>query len=182
MLLKMKNAPAHDIFIQPKVTFPSDPLTVVGEYDEVTVKTTCARLIDLGVVQIPPWLLGMTNVEFYPVTLALYGRCLTDSMQIDVDFVQITALDSYRWLEPHGYGADYNVRVVDDGMEGWLWTDGWDGGNQRTGHYIGYGQQVRLVPGLDQRLFFLTTVDTGESPNDATLSIRAYYRPRRVTI
>lgn len=162
--------------IQPKIKFA---LTVVGEGEEVRLNSSY-ELQDLGVVQLPPWLQGM-DAEMYSVTLCLYGRRASATGELGVDFVQLTPMDSYRVLKPRGYGASYGVRVVDDGIGGWLWTDGWSG-DQRTGHYVGEGQPVRLVPGKDQRIYFLMANSVGESEILRTASVRVYYRPRRVAL
>lgn len=180
LLMRLRTPSTGTWYVQPKVTFPAgSPLTVVAEGKEVTLDNNY-YLQDLGVVQLPPWLMGM-NAELYPVDLSLYGRKSAGTGALDVDYVHLTALDSYRRLTPRGYGASYPVRVVDDGIGGWLWTDGWSG-NQRTGHYIGLGLPVQLIPGRDQRLYFLMTSNSGNAEVARTMTVRAYYRPRRLTV
>jgi len=162
--------------IQPKVRFAS---TVVSEGEEVRLSAN-HELQDLGVMQLPPWLQGM-DADLYSVDLALYGRRASATGDLDVDFVQLTPMDSYRVLKPRGYGCSFGVRLVDDGIGGWLWTDGWSG-DQRTGHYYGEGQPVALVPGKEQRIYFLMTDQGGDSEIVRTMSVRVYYRPRRVAM
>ena len=162
--------------IQPKILFAVSP---VSEGEEVRLNSS-HYLQDLGVVQLPPWLQGM-DADLYSVTLALYGRRASATGELAVDFVQVTPMDGYRVLRPRGYGCSFGVRLVDDGIGGWLWTDGWSG-DQRTGHYFGEGQSIALVPGKDQRIYFLMTNSSMACEILRTASVRVYYRPRRVAM
>lgn len=162
--------------IQPKILFAVTP---VSEGEEVRLNSS-HELQDLGVVQLPPWLQGM-DADLYSVTLALYGRRASATGSLDVDFVQLTPMDGYRVLKPRGYGCSFGIRLVDDAIGGWLWTDGWSG-DQRTGHYYGEGQPLQLVPGKNQRLYFLMTNSSSGCEIVRTASVRVYYRPRRVAM
>lgn len=176
LLVRLQNTAAvSGMDIQPKILFV---LTVISEGEEVRLNSSY-ELQDLGLVQLPPWLQGM-DAELYSVTLALYGRKAAGGT-LDVDFMQLTPVDSYRVLRPRGYGCSFGVRVVDDGIGGWLWTDGWSG-DQRTGHYYGEGLPVALVPGRDQRIYFLMTDSSSDCKTARTASVRVYYRPRRVAM
>lgn len=178
LLARVASNPGTGVKVKPKIKFPSgSALTVVGEAQEMTLAAT-SQLQDLGVLQIPPWLTGETGL--YPVDLCLYGR-KTGGGSVDLDFVQLTSLDSYRVLTPRGYGAPYLVTVVDDGIGGSVWADTWPSSG-KAGHYIAHGQPVHLWPGRDQRLYLLV-VDSGSDVVVArTASVRVYYRPRRLTL
>jgi hypothetical protein len=163
--------------LTPKIMWPSGSYTtVVAEGQEVALGT--GRLQDLGAIQLPPWLVGETDLN--PIDLCLYGR-KTGGGSLDVDYLQITPLDGYRRLVPRGSGLAYNARVVDDGIEDSLWSDGWTGGG-KTGHYIGYGSPIHLWPGRAQRLYFLASNSSGGCDIARTHEIRVYYRPRRLTV
>jgi hypothetical protein len=174
LLARFASAIGSDIKITPKITFPTGtPLTVVAQGQETTLGT---RLIqDLGAMQIPPWLPGETNLM--GVDLCLYGRKVGGGT-FNLDFVQLTPLDGYRVLREIGYGVLYGWFLVDDGIEGKLWA-GTSG--SRGGWYTGFGQQIHLWPGRDQRLYFLAT-DGGGSVIARTMVVSAFYRPRRITI
>lgn len=161
--------------IQVKTTFPSGvPLTVVDAGPEVTLRTT-AYIYEIGMVQLPPWLPG--EIDAAPLDLCLYAR-KTGGGNINIDFLHLCSLDGYRILQPRGYGAAYGVRVVDDGINGTLYTDGWDPPG-KTGHYLGYGKQLMLHPGENQRIYFAQTGNTGDSSIGRALDVKVYYRPRR---
>lgn len=164
--------------LTPKITFPSGtPLTVVGEAPEVTLSNSYT-LQDLGVLQIPPWLRGETDL--YPVDLTLYGR-RTGGGTFYLDFLQLTPLDGYRVLIPRGYGAAYGITLVDDGPAASVYTTGW-GSSYKTGHYIPTGQPVMLFPGKAQRLYLLGTHSSGGSEIERTYTVSVSYRPRRLTL
>lgn len=170
--------PGAGIRLQMKITFPSGtPLTIVGSSQEVAVDYW-AKLQDIATLQIPPWLVGSGDLA--PVDLSLYAR-KTGGGTINIDYLQITPLDSYRILQPQGYGASYTIRIVDDGVAEQLYTDGWSPSG-KTGHYVGIGSQIRLKPGKTQRIMFLQKGDTGDISTSRTLSVKAFYRPRKATI
>lgn len=163
-----------DIRLQCKITFPSGtPLTVVASSQEIV--TTTSKIQEIAELQIPPWLLSIGDLA--PVDLTLYAK-KTGGGSVSIDYLQITPVDGYRVLMPRGYGAAYQVRVVDDGINEQIWTDGWSGGG-KTGHYTAVGQKLKLIPGKLQRFYFLQISDTGYNTIDRLLNIKAYYRPRR---
>ena len=135
---------------------------------------------DLGLAQLPPYLVGAGDL--YPLTLQLRGRHgSSGDHTFDLDFLQLCPVDGWRRLEPKGYGFAYTVRLVDDMIADHLYTDGWTPAG-KTGHYLAYGAPILLEPGRVQRLYFLHSTDTGTAPIDRTLSLKAFYRPRRLTL
>jgi hypothetical protein len=118
--------------------------------------------------------------NLYPLYLELYYE-LSGGGSVSLDFLALLPLDGYRKLEPRGYGLGYNARLVDDMIEGYVYTDGW-ATSGKTPHYLGFGDPIRLWPGRDQRLYFYADKNTGVPDIDQTWSVRAYYRPRVLTI
>lgn len=170
--------PGAGFRLQLKVTFPAGtPLTVVGSSQEVSIDQY-ARLQDIATLQIPPWLVGSGDLT--PVDLSLYAR-RSGGGSIMIDYMQLTPLDSYRILQPQGYGTSYTIRIVDDGINETLYTDGWSPSG-KTGHYVGIGSQIQLKPGKTQRIIFLQKGITGDISIARTLSIKAFYRPRKATL
>jgi hypothetical protein len=166
------------IKIQAKTTFPSGvPLTVVDAGPEITLPWS-SYLNEVGIVQLPPWLPGETDAA--PLDLCLYAR-KTGGGSLNLDCLHLCSVDGYRILQPRGYGAAYEVRVVDDGINGTLYTDGWTPAG-KTGHYLGYGKQLMLHPGKNQRIYFAQTGNTGDSAIARALDVKVYYRPRRRTV
>lgn len=169
--------PISGTWLQCKVTFPAGtPLTVVGSSQEVQLSTL--RIQDVGTLQLPPWLVGAGDLA--PIDLTLYAR-KTGGGSLGIDYIQLTPIDGYRILTPKGYSAAYGVRIVDDGINNLLWTDGWDPAG-KTGHYVGVGERIQLQPNRTQRICFLQFGDTGDVSLSRLLTVKAFYRPRRATI
>lgn len=166
--------------LQAKITFPSGtPTTVVGLSQEVPIDLY-ASITEIGTLQLPPWLVAASG-DLAPVDLTLYAR-KPGGGSIQLDFLQVTPLDYLRQLIPRGYGASYQVRLVDDGIEGSLWTDGWTPAG-KTGHYIALGSPIMVHPGKAQRLVFLQTgMFFNEADIDRVLNVKVFYRPRRWTL
>ena len=165
-----------NIRLQCKITFPAGtPLTVVSTSQEVLMAAPGIYIREIGTLQIPPWLAGETDL--YPVDLSLYARKVGGGT-LGIDYLQITPLDSYRLLTPRGYGLDYQTRIVDDGINDLIWSDGWSG-TQKTGHYTAEGERVKLWPGMTQRLCFLQASGSiGMQVIDRLLNVKVYYRAR----
>lgn len=149
-------------------------VTTIAETPEVAV---AAGLVDFGVVQLPPYLTGETDL--YVLTFELRGRCVGGGT-FRLDYLQFTPLDGYRELVPRGYGAAYTTTIVDNGTTNSLYVQ-W-GASGKTGHYVAHGSPVMLWPARAQRLYFLCTNSSGGTDIMRTHSVRVYYRPRLLTI
>lgn len=149
-------------------------VTTIAETPEVAVSD---GLVDFGIVQLPPYLIGETSL--YALTFELRGR-RTGGATLNLDYLQFTPLDSYRALIPRGYGAAYTTTIVDNGIAGSLYVQ-W-GGSGKSGHYVAHGSPVMLWPSVAQRLYFLCTNSSGGPDIARTHTVRAYYRPRLLTI
>jgi len=158
--------------------FPSGGTDLIMLQKSEEVAVTRDGIHDLGTLQIPPWNVGLEDQT--SIDLVLYVR-KTGGFWSELSFAQLWPVTGFRELEPQGYGAAYGVRIADDGMNDTVWTDGWAGGG-RAGHYIGLGERGALVPGRDQRLWFLQTGITGDIDAERVLSVKVFYRPRRMTI
>lgn len=134
---------------------------------------------ELATLRLPPWL--MEAGSSVPLTLYLIGKRVDATVTaVDLDFIQLTPMDHYRVLTPRGYGLPYGARLVDDGLIEQVYSVS---GGLRAGYYIPTGRPIELVPGVDQRLYFLMSpqiVTVGDIQR--TLSVRIWYRPRRLTL
>lgn len=165
------------IRVQTKIMVPSGtPLTVVESSQEVLL--TSSRLQEIGELQIPPWLMNSTALQ--AVDLCLYAQ-KTGGWTINLDYIQLCPVDSYRKLHPIGYGTSYEDRLIDDGINDQIYTD--DGsGLDKTGHYIATGNRLLLVPNKVQRIYFVQTGSSGDTDISRVLSVKAHYRPRRISL
>lgn len=137
-------------------------------------------LQDLGVVQLPPYQLGPGDL--YPLSLALCARTWgAGAHEMGIDYIQLAPADGWRVLAPVTGGVDETERLVDDMIAGVLYKDGM-AVEGRASTYAAFGAPLALVPGAAQRLYFLQRAVGGGCEVARTLSVKAFYRPRRLTI
>lgn len=175
VLVRFANTPPSGIELQLHVKFPAGtPLTTLWDGPKMTA--TGNLLQDLGIVQLPP---GIPSGSHDSVALVLSAE-YTGTSQLDIDFLQLTPADSTRWWKQVGYQLDPNDLVVNDGpvnrvyaldaVTGYQWNI-----------YQAYNGVLYVWPNRAQRLIFLH--DEGSSMNiGRAWSVRAYYRPRRLTV
>jgi hypothetical protein len=166
----------NNVFFKLRIKFNLSPIWQSPEMQILAER----ELQELASMQLPPLLMASPSV--HPLTLELIARQSSSGAHSNqIDYLQLTPLDGWRVLEPKGYGLAYNARLADDGMTKELWTDGWASGG-RSGHYLGYGEPVRLWPRRVQRLYILHDTDVDRATITRTTTVRIYYRPRRSTL
>jgi hypothetical protein len=133
---------------------------------------------ELGSVPLPPY--RVSSGPLYPLTLALWGQ-KTGGGRVNVDYVQLTPLDGWRKYEPIESNLSYSAALKDDLISGDLYTDGW-GTVGRIGNYIASGGTLMLWPGKNHRFYILQIASDGTASPQRTLTLRAYTRPRVVTL
>jgi hypothetical protein len=176
MFLFSTNA-ATDLEVQWRVRIAS--LSSLLETDWVPLATG-RKVIESLALNLPPNGVGPAS-QHYPLTLALYGRRLGGaSTTLNLDFIQISPIDSWRVYRPTGFNLAYLARLVDDGLEGHLYTTGWSTAGKLP-NYVAGGSPIQLFPDRDQRLHFLMSGDTGDSI-ERTATIKLWYRPRTITL
>ena len=135
-------------------------------------------LVDLGAVPLPP---GGYSAGWDGITLALRfsttagpGRSLAN-----LDFLQLTPTDSQRTIRLLDSDVANNEALVDDGIEGITYVS-------RSGGFAPLaaprGGPLLVFPGPEQRIYVLQDEDFVEANIDRTFAVRAWYRPRRLTI
>ncbi len=134
---------------------------------------------ELATLRLPPYLLGAGDL--YPLDLVLSGKTDQPTYVMTLDFLQIMILDGWRKLVSKGYNLGYQARLVDDGIDDYLYTDSWSTAG-KIGNYVGYGEAIQLHPGKLQRLYFQVAEPDGGGDTLRTLSVKLYYRPRRLTL
>ncbi len=166
----------QDLRLRASLYFPASvALTPMQKAPEVV--TGGYTVVDLGTLQIPPWLPNLRGQT--DIGLRIVGR-RTGGYSVTVGDIFLFPATAFRQLIPRGYGIAQTIRLVDDGIADRVWTDGWTPAG-KTGHYSGYGDLITLIPGKDQRLLFLTSTMSGGNADDITMSVKVFYRPRRLT-
>jgi len=153
--------------------------TTIWESAQVSADPDRTILIrDLFTMRLPPWLPGQTGLNAIDMTLmARQDTGLT--LSAGIDFLHAIPVEGWRYITHAGYGTQQNRRVMDDGIEGALYTD--DGsGTGKLGILVGYGQPIMVYPNKLQRLYFLMHSHLANTAEIArTVSAKLYYRPRR---
>jgi hypothetical protein len=165
-----------DLWLMLKLTTSAG---TVFQTPKVLMKSASIALQELGSLQLPPYLIGSANLDTVNVVLSAI-RAGGGSSTIDVDFIQYLALDGWRKLLPVAGGLGQNESLVDD-MTNDLVYKQVGGLNQKN--YAVYGQPLKLEPvDYKQRIRVLWTRLGGSAVVDDTLWVRAYYRPRRLSL
>lgn len=171
---------AGSVYVRPQIRNASN--VVLWEGDELALTMPIYESWqDLGVVPLPP---GGYGSAFGAMRLSL---SLRGSGVTQLDVLQLTALDSYRQWELVGTGiaVGANQSIVLDGIDGLAYVLS---GTARVPLPVAVGAPLMLQPGLAQRLYVLHQINAnqtggaGDAPIDATMSVRAWHRPRRVTV
>lgn len=142
--------------------------------DEVTLPSSVTELVDLGTLPFPPG-------GYDPLAAAhvLQLACKTASSGVvNLDYVQLTPVESYRHIVMRGNQIASNDAVVDDGTEEQTYSN-----ESNVHHYIlsPRGSPLLLFPGKTQRIYILHDEGAGSDVNNTT-SVSVFYRPRRLTI
>jgi len=174
LLARLRNLPIAPIYATPMIK-DGNGLTILGEGIEVMIPTAGYRIIDLGALPIPPGAGDATSLA--ALTFYLLLRCDT-SATLELDYIQLTPTESLRHLLQRGYSIPNNDAVEDDGINGLAYAIS---GGVKYPLHVQMGSPVMVWPNATQRIYILFDSDSGASPVAATSTIRAYYRPRRVT-
>lgn len=164
--------------VQPsvRITSAGKDLWVGPETQPVT--NTEWGIADLGAVPLPP---GGYSTGWGSLTLTLkFSTTLAGPLVADLDFIQFTPTDSFRILRM-GYAAlANNDTIVDNGMDGVAYCT--LSGSQAAG-VMAVGDPLLVYPGVLQRLYILADENNGYDMNIArTFAVRAWYRPRRLSL
>lgn len=161
-----------DLYVQP-ILRDSTGLVNLWVGDEVflgSLADTSSRMIDLGSIPLP---VGGYQTAWGAMVLGLLVRS-TGAAELDIDFIQLTPLDSFRWVVQRGLTIANNGTITDDNIEGLTHAGGSPIYSPKTG-------PLYVFPGRTQRIIILQDIGTS-SAIDKTFSVRAYYRPRRLTV
>jgi hypothetical protein len=179
LLLRTPGA-TGSLYVQPQIRTTAGTLLWTG--DELPLTTPIYESWqDLGIVPLPP---GGYSGGSAQLRLAL---ALRGSGVALLDVLQLTALDDYLHMELPGVGMAIgnNEAIVHDSIERLVYHLS---GSVHAPLSTAFGGELLLQPGVNNRLYILhqlnaaQTGGAGDAPIGNTLSVRAYYRPRRVTV
>jgi len=155
-------------------------LSPIWESQEVNPEQDFALTIrDLATVQLPPWLPESGSPA--PLELRMYVRDPNGVGTVQLDFLQLSPVDNYCVLRHIVGSVEYGETLVFDGMENLLYVETADGD---AGTFTRYGSKaIMLWPERDQRLYFLMHSEwMNQAEVDRTIAVKAYHRPRRLSL
>lgn len=133
-------------------------------------------LVDLGALPMPP---GSSAASFERVQLWITLRLASGTATTAIDFVQLTPTDSYMPLQIMPIGIMANDIILYDGIDGasYVTANGFKGPYLRTA-----SDPLVVYPGKLQRISVLASHDDTPYYITDKWAVRAWYRPRRLSI
>lgn len=162
------------LFVQPKVLDGGGTQTL-WTGDELYISALADNTLwDFGIVPLPPGGYGSTYAA------QRLGLSLRGASTFELDVLQLTMVDSYRYMELASVSVANNATVVVDGIEGRNYITA---SSVQTPLATSFGEPLMLYPGQLQRIYVLYEIAASAGvPITGTFSARLYYRPRRLTV
>ncbi len=111
-------------------------------------------------------------------SVALYSKRAGGAGTVNFDYMAAIPQDGWRTYAPIG-GLGYNQKLYDDPGNESLYTADLTTSEFTKTHYASEGEPVKLVPGVDNTLYFLHETTGGTADITRTAEIKIAYRPRR---
>lgn len=177
-VLKIFGGDSRGFKFRLKVVWNGTVIWQSGQVQPDSSSSVCVR--DLVAFRLPPWLPSLSSLDGVSLVLTLQSPGGASSLW--VDWLQLMPVDGWRSMAYVGYGCAQNKRIVDDGITDFLYQD--DGaGATKIGNLVGYGSPIELMPGKDQRLYFMMHSWAGDAAEiDRVISVKLFYRPRRLSL
>ena len=144
--------------------------------DEIAIPSTSTddRLLDFGIVPLPPGGYGATYAAHR------LGLTFRGASSVDLDVLQLTMLDAYRYAELNSISVANNAALVLDDIEGRNYISA---SSVWTPLATSFGGPLLLRPNSLQRIHVLYEIAaTAGVPITGTFGTKAYFRPRRLTV
>lgn len=157
------------------------PGYTLDEGPETTIAhiASYAPVVELGVFALPP--VGMSGTWGDLKLRLRFQAPASTVLTADIDYVLLLPTDSWRRLDvvgPDVAGSASGGAIVDDGPENAAY---YATSTTVQPYVVAHGEPLTLRPGLKQRILVLTQEDSYSIPA-RRLTVRAWYRPRRMSI
>ena len=121
------------------------------------------------------------------MTFALLGRRTGGSVaNLLIDSVHLFPADKahggFRTLTPNGTGLALNEKLIDNGIDNQLYSDNTVNGEGIYVRYYADGDPLTIRPNSNNQFYIFQTGDSGDALATRTVTVKAYYRPRRATL
>ncbi len=133
---------------------------------------------EIDTVQLPPYLTeGNTPTD---LSFELWGITTTAQSETpNIDCIMLLPVNGYRKLVSDS-GIAQNSILIDDGL---LKTFYQSVSSEYVRDITAEGSQIMLWPGIDNRIYFIQHSETANTADvDRSMSVKIFYRPRRVTL
>ncbi len=133
---------------------------------------------EIDTVQLPPFLTeGNTPTD---LSFELWGITTTAQTEaVKLDLLMLLPVNHYRKLVSDS-GVAQNSILIDDGL---LDTFYQSVSSEYVRDITAEGSQLMLWPGIDNRIYFIQHSETADTADvNRTMSVKVFYRPRRVTL
>lgn len=177
VMMRTVAVPSSDIWM--KLAVRTSGGGIVWQNDWTRLDSDDSYFHDLGIVQLPPFKFLSSNT-LETLNLAIYYKRPAGSIALNVDYIELFTLDSWRKLFVTTTSISYNDEVTDNQYDEILLND-WATTNNIS-EFIVYGGKTLLEPGVDQRIYIYPYVPVGSNHGLYTGSVKCWYRPRRLTL
>jgi hypothetical protein len=143
-----------------------------GDEREIRLTTTNA-LVDLGVLPFPP---GGYSTAYAAHQLNLYYRT-TGAVSVQLDYFALFPAVAFRRLAIIGSVAN-GAKIIDDPIEDRAYLSA---SSVETPAVVRRSTPVQVWPNMLQRIYFAWGLQNTTSLIDQTFTVKAWYRPRRVS-
>jgi hypothetical protein len=166
--------PSSGAYVRPEIWDVSG-LQQLWEWSRQLVNST-KEMWDLGSIPVPP---GVWDTSYGPVRLGLWIEAVAGSPNFDVDYLAVLGMDGYRQIVQVGMQVPDNDAIELDEIEGRCYLLS---GSTKYAYHTLLGPGLQVFPGVVQQLRVAEMVTTGSAAITRTMSVRAWYRPRRATV
>ena len=141
--------------------------------DAVESPLISPALIDLGVISLPP---GGYSASYGAGRLGLHYR-VTGTATVHLDYIALFPAVAFRRLDLVGSVAN-GGKIVDDPIEDRAYVSV---SGAETPQVVRRSSPVMVWPNTLQRIFILWEISDYSAPIAQTFTVKAWYRPRRVS-
>lgn len=134
-----------------------------------------SSIVDLGLVPVPPMGYAESLAE-QRLTLIIRHEHTASSV-LNIDYIFLMPTDSGRTILQRGMQIPANDEIIFDEIEK-VWVS--NESNLKHPIYSPRGPGVLVFPNVAQQVFILHNRDSTSDPAD-TMSVKAWYRPRRLS-
>jgi len=180
-LLLRFSTPPNNSTIRLRASLQDSVTTAIVARSDWTTLNSSDSLQSLATLLFSPTNQGITT--YGAIKLVIEGKDSAGTGDFVLDFVELAVIgygSSFRYLKPIDetlVSIPASTGVITDNMiDGGLYVES----RQRV--YVGYGGPIMLTPGVLQRLYILHDGTDATAAITRTMTLKAFHRPRIITL